>query len=54
MAGNWMDDRERMIREREGRGLDAGPRTSREEDRSWDGPGERDDEVFGVRQSGVS
>jgi hypothetical protein len=50
MAGNWMDDRERAIRERDGRGLGDGPRTSREEDRSW----ERDDEVFGVRQSGVS
>jgi hypothetical protein len=50
MAGNWMDDRERAIRERDGRGLGDGPRISREEDRTW----ERDDEVFGVRQSGVS
>jgi len=50
MAGNWMDDRERAIRERDGRGLGDGPRMSREEDRSW----ERDDEVFGERQSGVS
>ena len=51
MAGsNWMDDRERMIRERDGRGLGDGPRMSRDEDRSW----ERDDEVFGVSQSGVS
>jgi hypothetical protein len=50
MAGNWMDDRERMIRERDGRGLGDGPRASRDEDRTW----ERDDEVFGVRQSGVS
>ena len=51
MAGNnWMDDRERAIREREGRGLEGGPRTSSEEDRTW----ERDNEVFGVRQSGVS
>jgi hypothetical protein len=50
MAGNWMDDRERMIRARNGRDVGDGPRTSREEDRTW----ERDDEVFGVRQSGVS
>jgi hypothetical protein len=49
MAGNWMDDRERMIRERDGRGLSDGPRASRDEDRTWDR-----DEVFGVRQSGVS
>ncbi|MGZ6015097.1 MAG: BON domain-containing protein [Phenylobacterium sp.] len=50
MAGNWMDDRERAIRERDGRGLGDGPRATRDEDRSW----ERGDEVFGVRQSGVS
>ncbi|HLZ77568.1 BON domain-containing protein [Phenylobacterium sp.] len=54
MAGNWMDDRERAIRERDGRGLGDSPRASRDEDRTWDSIGERDDEVFGVRQSGVS
>ncbi len=50
MAGNWMDDRERAIRERDGRGLGDGPRASRDEDRTWDS----NDEVFGERQSGVS
>jgi osmotically-inducible protein OsmY len=47
MAGNWMDERDRMHREREGRG--DGPRAGREEDRTW----ERD-RVFGERESGVS
>jgi hypothetical protein len=50
MADNWMDDRERMIRDRDGRGLGDGQRLSREEDRTWN----RNDEVFGVRQSGAS
>ena len=54
MAGNWMDDRERMIREREGRSQGDGPRASRDEDRTWDSVGDRDDEVFGVQQSGAS
>ena len=65
MAGNnWMDDRERQIREREGRGL-SGDRSLYDEDRTWD----RDDEpgafaarrggpsrdrVFGERESGAS
>jgi len=68
MAGNWMDDRERMIRERDGRGLGDGRRYSAGEDRSWDrddrpdmygatredqGRGQRD-RVFGERESGAS
>jgi osmotically-inducible protein OsmY len=64
MVGNWMDDRERQIREREGRGL-SGDRSRNDEDRTWDrddapgafaarrgGPGR--DRVFGERDSGVS
>lgn len=49
MAGNWMDERERMLRERDGRGLGQGPRERGAEDRSW----ERD-RVFGERESGAS
>jgi len=50
MAGNWMDDRERMIRERDGRGLGDGRRYSGSEDRSWD----RDDrpDMYGQGRSG--
>ena len=63
MAGNWMDDRERMIRERDGRGLGNGPRHSGDgEDRSFDRPdrygarrgGPDRDRVFGERESGAS
>jgi osmotically-inducible protein OsmY len=63
MAGNWMDDRERQIREREGRGLRPGPRGGAGEDRTWnDRPGmygarrggpDRD-RVFGEGESGAS
>jgi hypothetical protein len=65
MAGQWMDDRERMIREREGRGLGGGPRHRSDEDRTWsrdDRPdmygarrgGPDRDRVFGERESGAS
>ncbi len=49
MASNWMDDRERMNRERDGQGLGDGPRARRDEDRSWDR-----DRVFGERETGAS
>ena len=63
MAGNWMDDRERRIRERDARGpTDYGDdyRTRYDEDRSFDradahgsrSPGR--DRVFGERESGAS
>jgi osmotically-inducible protein OsmY len=52
MAGNWMDDRERRIRERDARGL-SGYRSEGDEDRSWDRGAERD-RVFGERESGAS
>jgi osmotically-inducible protein OsmY len=65
MAGNWMDDRERMIRERDGRGLGDGRRARADEDRSWDSDDRPDlyaarrsgpdrDRVFGERESGAS
>jgi osmotically-inducible protein OsmY len=52
MAGNWMDDRERQIRERDGRGF-SDYRSGGGEDRSWDRAPERD-RVFGERESGAS
>ena len=66
MAGNWMDDRERMIRERDGRGLGDGRRASGgDEDRSWGREARPDqyaarrsgpdrDQVFGEGQTGAS
>jgi hypothetical protein len=69
MAGNWMDDRERQIRAREGRGLGASggddDRARFDEDRSWDRSGRVDryvarrsgsdrDRVFGEGGSGAS
>jgi len=61
MAGNWMDDRERQIRERDARGA-SDYRSRGGEDRSWDdrpdmygprgGPGR--ERVFGERESGAS
>ena len=65
MAGNWMDDRERLNREREGRGLGDGRRQSSGEDRSWNRDDRPDlygarrdgadrDRVFGERESGAS
>jgi hypothetical protein len=50
MAGNWMDDRERQIREREERGLGRGPSGDRgrsAETRSWD-------RVFGAQETGAN
>lgn len=50
MAGNnWMDDRERQIRERDNRRL-SDDRGREGEDRTWD----RGERVFGERESGVS
>jgi osmotically-inducible protein OsmY len=66
MAGNWMDDRERRIRERDGRGLSDyrdDYRSRYDEDRSWDGDDRSDiygargagrERVFGERESGAS
>lgn len=65
MAGNWMDDRERMSRERDGRGLGDGRRAGGGEERSWDREDRPDayaarrsgpdrDRVFGERESGAS
>jgi osmotically-inducible protein OsmY len=62
MAGNWMDDRERQIRERDARGA-SGYRSRDDEDRSWDGEDRPDiygargparERVFGERESGAS
>ena len=52
MTGNWMDERERQIRERDARRLDEGRRGSAE-DRSW-GLGPARDRVFGERESGAN
>ena len=64
MAGsNWMDDRERRIRDREGRGLES--RSRYDEDRTWDTDDRSDlyaarrsgpdrDRVFGERESGAN
>ncbi|THD63523.1 BON domain-containing protein [Phenylobacterium sp.] len=62
MAGsNWMDDRERRIRERDGRGLEGA--SGYDEDRTWDADDRPDayaaqrggrDRVFGERESGAS
>jgi hypothetical protein len=49
MAGNWMDDRDRMNRERAARGPGDGPRGRGDEERSWNR-----DRVFGERESGAS
>jgi osmotically-inducible protein OsmY len=50
MPGNWMDDRERQIRERDARGASdyRGERRRDQEDRSWD----RDDrpDMYGARR----
>jgi osmotically-inducible protein OsmY len=63
MAGNWMDDRERRIRERDARGpSDYGDdyRTRYDEDRSFERPdiygsrGPGRERVFGERESGAS
>jgi osmotically-inducible protein OsmY len=63
MAGNWMDDRERRIRERDARGVgDYGDdyRSRSDEERSFDRPGmygsrsQGRDRVFGERESGAS
>jgi len=64
MAGNWMDDRERQIRERGERGLSdyrGDYRDRGDEDRSWDRTdrpdmyrGQSRDRVFGERESGAS
>jgi osmotically-inducible protein OsmY len=63
MAGNWMDDRERRIRERDARGLgdyDDDGRSRYDEERSFDRPdmyGSRSqgrERVFGERESGAS
>jgi osmotically-inducible protein OsmY len=65
MAGNnWMDDRERRMRERDGRGL-TDSRSQYDEDRTWDHDdepgvyaarrgGPNRDRVFGERESGAS
>jgi len=65
MPGNWMDDRERQIRERDARGM-SDYRGRGDEARSWDrddrpdmyggsGPGDQGrDRVFGERESGAS
>lgn len=53
MAGNWMDDRERQIRERAARRLREerdGERSRSDEARSWNGG----EPVFGERESGAS
>ncbi|WP_293366994.1 hypothetical protein, partial [Phenylobacterium sp.] len=62
MAGNnWMDDRERQIRERDGRGT-SDYRSRSDEDRTWDREeepgayaarrsGPNRDRVFGERES---
>jgi osmotically-inducible protein OsmY len=60
MPGNWMDDRERQIRERDARGL-SDYRGRGGEDRSWDREDRSDthgarggqDRVFGERESGA-